>query len=134
MGMFDDISVYMECPFCHNFAGFEAQTKDLDCAMFHYRPLPNNWFMGKLERKFRVGLPVFAKFPLDKEAGVWESQAERAEAEATIDAELADQLKYINVITDCPKCGKWFDGKIRIKDSKLIGDIYDAIEWKPQKK
>lgn len=133
MGMFDDISVYMECPFCHHFTGFDAQTKDLECAMFHYRPLSNDWFTSKLGKKFRKDLPVFAKFPLDKEAGVWKSQAERAEAEATIASEFADQLKYVSVAASCPKCGKHFDGKIRIEGNKLMGEIYDAVEWKPAK-
>ena len=128
MGMFDDIKVYMECPLCHKFVGFNAQTKDLDCAMFQYRPLPDDWFTNQLKKKFRVGLRVFPKFPLDKEAEVWENQAERTEAEATIDDEFANQLKYINVIASCPQCLKYFNGKIRIEDSKLMGEIYDVVE------
>ena len=132
MGMFDYVSVYMECPFCHNFVGFDAQTKDLDCVMFNYRTLPDDWFTNKLERKFRKDLPVFAKFPLDKEAAVWKDQAERQEAEATIFPEFADQLKYVTVVADCPKCGKYFDGKIRIQDGKLMGEIYEVVEWEPK--
>lgn len=134
MGMFDNVSIYMECPFCHNFVGFDAQTKDLECAMFHYRPLPDDWFTSELGKKFRDGLPVFCKFPLDKEAAVWSSQAERAEAEATIDTELASQLKYVNVVVSCPKCDKHFDGKIRIEDGKLMGDIYDIKEQETKEK
>lgn len=133
MGMFDDVSVFMECPSCHNFIGFDAQTKDLECEMFHYRPLPDDWFTGK-NKKFRDSLPVFPKFPLDKEASIWISQAERAEAQATIgDFSLENRLKYINVVASCPKCGKHFDGKIRVEDGKLMGDIYDMVEWQAPK-
>lgn len=132
MGMFDDISVYMQCPFCENYASLNVQTKDLDCVMFNYRPLPDDWFTSKLGRKFRKGLPVFSKFPLDKEADVWKDQAERQEAQATISPEFADQLKYVTVVADCPKCSKFFDGKIRIQGGKLMGEIYDVVKWKPK--
>ena len=130
MGMFDDVSVYMECPFCHKFVGFNAQTKDLECCMFSYSPLPDDWYTSKFGKKFRAGLPVFSKFPLDKEAGVWKDQAERIEAQATIDAKFSNQLKYITVFADCPKCGKFFDGKIRIEGDKLVGEIYDIVDLK----
>ena len=133
MVVFDDITVYMGCPFCGEFVGFATQTKDLGCGMFHYYSLPDNWFISEMGRKFRTGLSVFPSFPLDKGASVWESQAEKTEAQATIDAEIASQLKYVNITTDCPKCCKYFDGKIHIQGDKLMGEIYDAVEWKPRK-
>ena len=127
MGMFDTVMVSMYCPLCGEFERFDAQTKDLDSLMFTYHALSKDWDESKSEKKFREGLPVFKKFPLDREAEVWKDQAERIEAEATISEEYQDKLNFVNVITDCSHCKKYFEGKVVIKDGKLFGEIYDCI-------
>ena len=127
MGMFDDVSVFMPCPFCGRYGMVEAQTKDLESCMYHYRPLADDWLSSQLGKKFREGLWVFPKFPLDKGHSVWQNQAERIEAEATPSAEFGEQLKYINAYGKCPNCKKRIEGKIKLQDGKLIGDIYDVV-------
>jgi len=160
MGCFDTIDVFMKCPYCGDFRTFDAQTKDLGSKMYYYDALSSNWFAkgkkGFLEKKFRMGMCVFKKYPLDKSAKVWKSQGERIEASATVPKEFA-HLKFVSVRADCHstecslwsekrdlKCqtcvsgfGRMFDGKIKIYKGMLIGDIYD-IELKdkqlPKKK
>ncbi len=154
MGCYDTINVYQQCPYCHRYQSFDAQTKDLGSSMYCYDTLSEKWFKKSKkwnERKFRLGLPVFPRFPKDKSAKVWKSQAERIEAEATVPEEFKN-LKFISVIADCHSniCDEWatekdmrtqgcksgfgrmFEGKIRIKKGMLIGDIYD-IELKDKK-
>lgn len=145
IGLFDTIEVYMKCPYCERPAILEAQTKDLDKSLHHYRTLRDDWFKDKIFGKpFRKKLPVFRKFPMDKSATVWKNQAERREAAASI-PDTYKKLKYVNVIASChsTKCKAWadkrdmriqgctsgfgrmFEGKIKIKKGMLFGDIYD---------
>lgn len=146
MGCFDTIEVYGKCPYCGVRQSFRAQTKDLGQLMYVYTALSEEWFDGNriLGRDFRRGLPVFPRFPNDKSAVVWKNQAERAEAAATVPDDFQD-LKFVEVIAGCkkPKCLEWakerdrrlqgsysgfgrhFEGKIAIKDGKLIDPIFD---------
>ena len=143
IGLYDQILVYMSCPYCHKCQQFDAQTKDLDNSMWTFDPLHKEWFKKSKkwnDRNFRLKLPVFPKFPKDKSAKVWKNQTEFMEAEATVPKEF-NKLKYITVIADCHsfKCqmfadlitgycsgfGRSFEGKIKIKNGKLIGEIYD---------
>ena len=139
MGMYDTIDVYMECPYCGEHSVFDAQTKDLDRMMNHYRV-----YEGRKDIIDRSKLPVFKSVPNDKSAKVWKSQDEKAIAFATIPKQC-DNLKFINVIASChsPECqfdadrediirqgcpsgfGKSFEGKIAIKNGMLVGKIYD---------
>lgn len=146
MGLYDTIKVYMRCPYCGHHRIFYAQTKDLGENMHTYDALSEDWedkesFGGK---KLRRKLPVFRRFPKDKSAKVWETQAEEAEAAA----EVPDEFKnsdHVGVTADCNsiECqfdadrdwiirqgspsgfGRMFHGKIKIKDCHLWGDIYD---------
>lgn len=144
--MFDTVNVWGKCPYCHQHQYYDAQTKDLDNCLHTFDALHKDWYKGKLERKFRLGLPVFKHFPLDKEDKVWKNQAERIEAQATVSPQFR-KLKYVEVCICClsDKCkafaierdkriqgcfsgfGRRFDGRIRIKDGKLIGEVYDII-------
>lgn len=134
MGMFDDVQVFMQCPFCLEYGKVCAQTKDLERELSQYVPLPQDWFTSKQGKEFRTSLPVFPSFPLDKEHLVWENQAERREAQATPSPEFGNQLKYIIAYGQCPSCSKWIEGKIRLEDGKLIGEIYDVdLEVKDEK-
>ena len=135
VGMYDTIDIYQRCPFCGDYQHFDAQTKNLNSCMYTYHPIRE----GKdlLDRK---KIPVFAKFPKDKSARVWKSQTEHSEAEATVPKEFS-KLKFVHVIADChsDSCqlyadlmmgyysgfGRTFDGKIKIKNGKLTGEIYD---------
>lgn len=146
MGLYDTILVYMECPYCGFSGQIECQTKDLGNHMHTYHPLRSEWYkkgMSK-EKRFRVSLPVFPQFPQDKEFTVWKNQAERIEAHATVPKEFRN-LKYINVIASCEsvECqfdgdrisilwqgcpsgfSRSFEGKIRIRNGRLIGEVYD---------
>lgn len=130
MGMFDDISVYMVCPKCGKFGDMGTQTKDLTCALYQYVPLDEDWETCQIpfcSKEFREGLPVFAKFPKDKEHTVWENQAERIEAHATIPDEYVGQLNYINVHGSCKNCQSFYNGKIKVVGDKLVGKIYDIV-------
>lgn len=131
MGMFDSTSVYMNCPICHQWGHFDLQTKDLACGMDIYTPLPEDWFTNPEEgvggqRKFRLKLSVYPKFPKDKEQTVWENQAERAEASASLEEPYASQLIYVNFYGNCPLCKAWLEGKIRVENGKLIGTLIDV--------
>lgn len=128
MGMFDSIYVYMACPYCHRYQRLEAQTKDLESVAFNYRALPADW--SEVRKKFFEGSPCAPDFPLDREQTVWKDQAERIEATATISEEYQGKLNYVNVIISCSSCGKHFNGKIAIKDNKLVGEIYDITRRK----
>ena len=119
MGMFDSVIVYMSCPKCQWWGAFNFQTKDLECLMDTYHPLDKDWETSDLQRKFRKGLPVFKKFPLDKEQDVWLDQAERIEAQATLEAPYDTQLKFVNVYTSCDNCNEWTEGTITVTDGKL---------------
>ena len=150
MGMFDTIKVFQRCPYCKKYQYFDAQTKNLDNAMWDWESLPNDWF-NKIKKKtlfeidrLQKNLPVFKKTPYDKSAKVWKSQGEKMEAMARVPDEFKE-LKCIEVTTDCHSkiCqefadkrdiiqqgspsgfGRMFDGKIKIKNGYLIGDIYN---------
>jgi hypothetical protein len=144
MGLYDSVSGFsMKCPYCGELFSISAQTKDLGEGMFTYCILPEDWETNKLNKKFREGLQVFPQFPLDKESK-WIDQAERREAEATVPDEYKT-LKYIRVTGECNSIscqfdadrrdilqqgctsgfGRIFDGKIKIKEGKLVGNIYD---------
>jgi len=119
MGMFDSVIVYMFCPECQRWGDFEFQTKDLGCLMDTYHPLKEDWETSDFGMKFRKGLPVFRKFPLDKEQNVWSDQAEKIEASATLEAPFDKQLKFVNVHTSCSNCKEWLEGTIAVVDGKL---------------
>lgn len=148
MGCYDTIKVFMICPYCHHFQILEGQTKDLGEGMHTYSTLDEDWFSNKKkrigDRNFRKGLPVFREFPYDKSNAVWKNQAERIEARAKVPEEFK-HLKFVEVIVDCHsvECqfdadresiswqgcpsgfGKFFDGKIMIKDGYLTGNVKD---------
>ena len=135
MGMYDTVHIYQRCPYCGMFQQFDAQTKDIGSCMYTYGTL----YEGKDiidRRKF----PVFKQYPKDKSAKVWKNQVEECEASATIPKQYHN-LKFIKVIADChsEKCqmfadlmtgyhsgfGRSFEGKIKVKNGKLKGEIYD---------
>ena len=129
MGMFDDIEVSVSCPKCGKWATCDAQTKDLDSRLSTYRPLSEDWETGsEFGRKFREGLPVYPRFPFDRSHTVWANQAEKIEAQATIPEEFWGKLNFVSVVAICSKCSAFFDGKIKVKNDKLIGGIYDVKE------
>ena len=119
MAMNDSIIVYMACPECQRWDSFKFQTKDLGREMATYRPLNVDWEASDLQKKFRKGLPVFRKFQLDKEQTVWADQAERIEAQATLEPPYNNQLKFINVYTSCGDCKAWLEGTIAVVEGKL---------------
>lgn len=154
MGCFDTINVYMECPYCKRYQHFDCQTKDMDSSMWTFRVLDSDWFKSKDElfgREFRRALPVFKRFPYDKE-GPWKSQVEKIEASAMVSPEWGKKLRFVNVTVDCcsTKCDTWarerdrraygyesgfgrmFNGKIRIirkgDNYYFVGPIYDIIK------
>ncbi len=143
MGMFDTVRVYMECPYCGERRFLEAQTKDLERSLHRYESLSES------DRKKELGLdrselPVFPRFPEDKQPEVWESQQELIEARATIPEEYKD-LDHIDVTVTCQsvQCqfdsnrddiletgsvsgfGRTFEGKIKVEDGLLIGKVFD---------
>ncbi len=144
MGLFDRIEVYMKCPYCGEVKTFEAQTKDLGNLMYHYSALPKDWKTSVLRRKFRSGLPLFRRFPEDITAHAWSTQAEKREAEATVHEDYK-KIKSVSVVVTCEsiQCrfdadrrdmlmqrspsgfGRMFHGRIRIKDCRLVGEVYD---------
>lgn len=144
MGLYDTIYVFMKCPYCGYYQSFDAQTKDLGKHMFCYHVLSLGWGSETFGKKFRKKLPVFPRFPRDKSHKLWKNQAEGAEASATIPKEFK-KLKYVGVIVGCHsiECqfyadrgdilnqgcpsgfGRLFEGKIKIKNGKLVGSIYD---------
>jgi hypothetical protein len=144
MGMFDSIYVFMRCPYCDHFSNIECQTKDLDNLGWDFHPLDKDWFRGKLEKKFRLKIPVFKQFPFDKGNKVWKNQAERSEAAARVPDKFK-HLKFVRIIGDCHsrECQTWADerdircqgcpsgfgrgfyGKIRIKNGFLFEGVYD---------
>lgn len=148
MGMYDIILVFQKCPYCDTYQIFECQTKDLDSIMYVYHSLDENWLDPKdsvLGKDFYAGLPIFKDFPLDKDCG-WADQAEFVEARATLPEEFK-KLEYVEIATTCQSLwcyaharlhdkktigyisgfGRYFEGKIKIKDGKLIGKVYDLI-------
>lgn len=144
MGMFDEVSITCTCPYCSTTTTRDAQTKDLDNAMWHFVALRKDWFKASFEKKFRKGLPVFLQFPYDKPP-CWQNQAERIEAQAKVPSTFT-KLKFVEVIIGCeePKCKVWaakrdlriqgcvsgfgrhWDGKIRIKNGMLTEPLYDV--------
>lgn len=151
MGMFDTISVHMTCPYCGWFQEFEAQTKDLECMLHHYKALPADWFkkkakpFGSNRSSYAKSTPYSGSYPMAKPDTRWKNAAEQIEAEATVYARNV-QEGYITVIATCHStlCGMWgmeedvriwseshgmggrtFYGKIAIKKGMLIGEIYD---------
>lgn len=129
MGMYDDINLFQDCPHCKQWGELNLQTKDLECCLYAYFPLAEDWFNSDSPfggKKMRKGLPEFPRFPLDKAANVWVSQAERIEAQASPSKEFGEQLKYIKAYGHCPKCGAWLGGKIKIDKGMLIGKLFDV--------
>jgi len=143
LGLYDVVNVFCKCKNCGHYTTFDAQTKDLGQRMYTYHTLDKDFYtkQGLIGgKKFRDKMSVFKKFPKDKSAKVWKNQTEFMEAEATVPKEF-NKLKYITVIADCHsfKCqmfadlitgycsgfGRSFEGKIKIKNGKLIGEIYD---------
>lgn len=132
MGMFDDVSLFMPCPECNQYSTFDLQTKDLECSLYQYRPLNEDWFTNPDEgfcgqKKLRDKLPVFPSFPYDKSAEVWANQSEQTEASAKPSEEIAKQLKYVIIYGDCPKCKAGIEGKIKIENGYLMKPLYDVI-------
>lgn len=134
MGLYDTIRVHMRCPNCKIYEVFSAQTKDLGRCMYQYSSLPTDWFseeIGIIGKQFREKAPTFAMFPLDREHEVWENQAEKMEAQATVLDEYED-LEEVSVVFHCNRVyGKevpYYTGKIKIQDGMLIGRIYDVEE------
>ncbi len=125
MGMYDDISIFQVCPVCGELHDLGCQTKDLDCNLWHFRALAEDWFTSEGGRKLREGLPIFPQFPLDKSHTLWKDQAEKTEAEATIPEPFAGKLNYVSVIGSCASRNKYFTGKIAIKDGMLVKPVYD---------
>jgi hypothetical protein len=135
MGLFDTINVWQKCPYCGKPQLFDAQTKDLECAMHTYTVYDDDEFID------RSKLPVFKAFPLEKGYSAWESQEEMKLAAATVDI----KADHVNVIADCNSIicqfhsdrkdilgqgcpsgfGRSFRGKIKVKDGLLVGKIYD---------
>jgi len=144
MGLYDAIHVFMKCPYCGHNQSFDAQTKDLGKLMFSYHALSLGWKSETFGKKFRKKLQVFPCFPRDKNHKLWKNQAEKIEAAATVPEELK-KLKYVNVTAGCHsiECrfdadrrdildqgcpsgfGRLFEGKIKIKNGKLVEPIYD---------
>jgi len=144
VGLYDQIMVCMRCPKCGHYETFDAQTKDLGCRMYNYHAIDESFYQRErsqiLGKKFRNRIPVFKKFPKDKSAKVWKNQTELIKAEATVPKEFS-KLKYVSVIADChsESCqlfadlmmgyhsgfGRSFEGKIKIRNGELIGEIYD---------
>jgi hypothetical protein len=149
MGMYDIIMVFQKCPYCKTFQIFECQTKDLDKQMYVFHPLDESWEDNKaisvVRKDFFAGLYIFKDFPLDKDCG-WTDQAEFTEARATLSEEFK-KLEFVEIATTCQSLwcyaharlhdkkkngyisgfGRYFEGKIKIKDGKLIGKVYDII-------
>lgn len=149
MGMYDRIMVTQKCPYCKRLQTFECQTKDLDLLMYEFRPLYEDWEDSNITSVFRkdffVGLPIFKDFPLDKDCG-WIDQAEFAEARATLSEEFK-KLEFVEIVATCESLwcyaharlhdkktngyisgfGRYFEGKIKVNNGKLIGKIYDMI-------
>ena len=120
MGLYDTITVVTYCPVCGKLHAIEFQTKDLGRRMYHYEPLPEDWFI--IERGFRKNLPVFPRTVYDKSHIVWKNQAEKVEAMAKIpQEEELKRLKHVNVIGECS--GKWIHAKIPIENGFLINKL-----------
>jgi hypothetical protein len=137
MGMFDDVSLSMHCPKCSQFAMLHFQTKDLECNLYHYYPLDEDWFTreddGISGRAFRAKLPVFEQVPYDKSVKCWVSQAEHTEIFAKPRKEIASKLKYIEIYGNCAKCKTGINGKLKIEGGYLMKPLYD-IEIEGQDK
>ena len=155
MGCYDSIEVFMECPYCNRYQHFDCQTKDMDSCMWHFDALKDDWFDKKYDgfgsKKFRKGMPMFKKFPFDKDSP-WKNQAEKIEASARLLPEWGKKLRFVNVIVDCKstECDTWartrdrraygyesgfgrmFSGKIAIIENKgkhyFISPIYDIVK------
>jgi hypothetical protein len=148
MGMFDTIIVFQRCPYCNRFQSFDCQTKDLDLLMYVFHPLEEDWEdeNSLFNKEMRENFPIFKSFPLDKEFMVWGNQAEFIEAKATLSEEFKN-LEFVTIIASCQSLwcnaharlhdkktlgyisgsGRSFKGKIKVKNGKLIGKIYDII-------
>ena len=132
--MFDYVNAGGTCPKCGKLRIFECQTKDLDPGggqVYHFRSLPEHWLEPDtlFGRAFRRATSVFPEFPYDKSPSVWNDQAERIEAAATIPEELWDKLNFIEVVFVC-SCGAAFRGKLAVKGKFLWGPLYDVREDK----
>jgi len=141
MGLYDTIMVYMECPYCGRHQQIDAQTIDLGSMMYIYYT-----YNRKGDLLDRTKLPVFKRFPLDRQQECWESQDAKARAEATVPEEYR-ALKEVEVIGTCHsiECqfvadrrdilsqgtpsgfGRLFNGKIKIEGGMLVGKIVDIV-------
>lgn len=141
MGVYDTIIVHMVCPYCGRPQRFDAQTNDFDRMMRTYCT-----YDRKGDLLDRTKLPVFKRFPRDKQQDYWVNQDAKNIAEATVPIEYRD-LKEIEVIVDCHsiECqfvadrreilsqgmpsgfGRMFNGKIKIEDEMLIGKVVDIV-------
>ena len=141
MGLYDKITVYMNCPYCNTTHRIEAQTKDLNKQMHNHRPLrPEQEDMID-----REDLQVFPNFHKDKSHEPWDSQQEQIKAQAKIPEDYKD-LDHIDVKARCTStecmfdsdregiltqgtptgAGKPFNGKIKIDENGyLTGKIVD---------
>lgn len=149
MGMYDRIMVAQRCPYCKTLQTFECQTKDLDNLMHGFHPLDESWedsnTISILSKDLFEGLPVFKDFPLDKDCG-WIDQKEFVEARATLSEEYK-KLEFVEIVATCYSLwcfaharlydkktlgyisgfGRYFNGKIKVQDGRLIGKVYDII-------
>ncbi len=149
MGVYDRIIVVQRCPYCKTLQAFECQTKDLDQLMYEFQSLDESWgdpnSISVLRKDFFTDLPVFKQFPLDKDCG-WIDQKEFVEARATLSEEFK-KLEFVEIATTCQSLwcsaharlhdkktrgyisgfGRYFEGKIKVKDGRLIGKVYDII-------
>ena len=136
MGLFDTVEVFQRCPHCKDLSAFTCQTNDLGRGMYCYRALDKDWFSKKGSsfsgRAFRQRLRVYPRFPLDKTHKVWKNQAELREAGATVT--LRTNASHINVIAECIRCERSFEGKLDILHRKgrryLVGPVYDLRKRK----
>lgn len=83
MGVYDTIEARVECPYCGSKTVKTGQTKEIGKAMMSYRPIDHTEDIID-----RSEMPVYPSFPEDKTVKVWESQREKAEAEATLPEEF----------------------------------------------
>jgi hypothetical protein len=135
MGCYDTIEMIMECPVCKRDHVISAQTKDIGRLMFVYKPLPDGWFtLGSSYSAHFKESPIPLQFPGDSLHMAYKDVESFYEAQASVPIEFhhLDQidvvaecpsLKYANSIDDCT----FFTGKMKLKNGKLIGNIYNII-------
>ena len=122
MGLYDTIYFSDNCPECKLHQTFEGQTKELSSKMYSYEAIEDDWETSFMGKKFRKDLPVFPKNESDKEHTVWKSQAERAEALATI----KEKVSEISICFRCDQCDNFFDGCLPVKK----GLVRNKLMWR----